>query len=142
MAPKCENKAKLPSIRKRGTKGDPRKPWHIGKCPVFDRDAMTASLEQYIDKVALDEDIFNLGDTYSCANQQDPLDLKGLVDLSVLINHILDVAPCARVKKADMKICVLYAIHRCHTRRIRIDGSKEATASRVAKQVLRGCFFL
>ena len=142
MAPKCENKAKLPSIRKHDTKDDPGRPWHVGKCPEFDMDAMTASLELYIDRVTFDEDIFNLGETYSSANQQDPLDPKGLADLSLFINAILDVAPCARVKKADMKICVLNAIHRCCTRKIQTDCSYEEAAGRVAKQVLRWCLIL
>ena len=142
MAPKYVNqKPTLPTIRKRGTKGDP-KPWHIGKVPEFYKHAMTRSLEQYIDRVTYDEDIFNLGDTYGQANQQYPLDPKGLADLHLLINAILDVAPWARVKKADRKVCVLNAIHQLHNRKTQPDCSYEEAASRVAKQVLRGCFFL
>ena len=131
-------KKQLPTIRRRLTKGDP-KPWHIGKCPNFDRGAMTQSLENYIDRVSYDGDIFNLGDSYRKASQWAPLDLAGLADLHLLINAILHVAPWGRVKKADMKPCVLNAIHRVHNRRIQVDCSYEEAAGRVAKQVLHGC---
>ena len=103
---------------------------------------MTQSLEDYVDKVRYDGDIFNLGDSYRKASQWAPLDLAGLADLHLLINAILDVAPWARVKKAERKVCVLNAIHQSYNRKTQPDCSYEEAAGRVAKQVLRGCFFV
>ena len=102
---------------------------------------MTQSLEDYVDNVRYDGDIFYLGDSFRKARQWDPLDLAGLADLQLLINAILDVAPWGRVKQSPMRHCVLDAMRRRHMRKIHIDCSYEETAGRVAKQVLHGCSF-
>ena len=133
-------KKQLPTMRRLPTV-DP-KPWHKGPCPHFDNDAMTQSLEDYVDKVRYDGDIFNLGDSYRKARQWDPLDLAGLADLHLLINAILDVAPGGRVKQVPMRHCVLDAMNRTHMREIHVDCSLEEAAGRVAKQVLHGCLIL
>ena len=139
MAPTCVNKMpKMLTIRKPGKKVAP-KPWHIPKVPEFDKDAMLRSLLQYIDRVTYDDDIFNFGDAYGSRNQHGPMDPKGLADLHLLINAILDVAPWARVNKEHMKMCVLSAIHHSHNRKVLTDCSYEEAAGRVAKQVPRGC---
>ena len=130
----------LPTMRRLPTV-DP-KPWHKGPCPDFDTAAMTQSLEDYVDKVKLDADIFNLGDTYRKANQWAPLDPAGLAELGLLINAILDVAPWGRVKQVPMRRCVLAAMSRTHMRKIHVDCSLAEAAGRVAKQVLHGCLIL
>ena len=66
MPPKSSiQKKQWPTMctRRRATNA-PGKPWLTTKCKDFDKGAMTRSLENYIDKVSKDEDIFNLCDSY------------------------------------------------------------------------------
>ena len=98
---------------------------------------LTQAFVNYIDSCEIDEQIFDLGDTYKWAVQHTPCDLRGVASLSSMIVELLRVAPEGRLLKSSIKICVRQARLNRAKRVTKPRVSIEDTVLRISKQVLR-----